>query len=168
MMPTTVLQSSNGAGPYARTPLHSWFVLLSARLALPDIAPLYGHRFSHEHGYRYLKQDLLWSTVRVHTPAQFELWSTVVGIVMNQLRLACDLGQAQYRAWERPKATVTPRQVRRVMPLILGQVGTPARVCQPRGKSSGRAKGFHPKKATRYEVVKKGKKDAKKDEPAVV
>lgn len=151
-----------------RDPRDSWFVLLGATLALEEIALLYSHRFSHEHGYRYLKQDLLWTTVHVRTPDQFELWSTVVGIVMNQLCVARELGQAQYRGWERCKTRVTPRQVRRVMSSILQQVGTPARPCQPRGKSPGRAPGFRPKQAQRYEVVKKGKKEAKTPAPVSV
>lgn len=138
-----------------RDPRISWFVLLDNALPLSQVAPVYGHRFSHEHGYRYLKQDLFWSQVHVRTPAQFERWSVVVSIVMNQLCLARALGQACYRPWERRRHVVTPRQVRRVMAGILSQVGTPARRCQRRGKSPGRAPGFHPIPAPRHPVVVK-------------
>jgi hypothetical protein len=145
-----------------RDPRDSWFVMLDEQLPLSQIAPIYSHRFSHEHGYRYLKQDLFWTHVHVRTPEQFELWSQVVSIAMNQLRLARDLGQVCYRAWERRRTVVTPRQVRRVMGTILLQVGTPTRRCHKRGKSPGRALGFHPKRAKRYEVVIKGKKTTQK------
>jgi hypothetical protein len=138
-----------------RDPRESWFVLLDASLPLSQIAPVYERRFSHEHGYRYVKQDLFWSKVHVRTPEQFERWSIVVSIVMNQLRLARDLGQACYRPWERRRRVVTPRQVRRVMSGILAQVGTPACRCQRRGKSPGRALGFHPKPAPRHPVIVK-------------
>lgn len=143
-----------------RDPRDSWFVLLDEHLPLSQIAPIYSHRFSHEHGYRYLKQDLFWTHVHVRTPEQFERWSQVVSITMNQLRLARDLGLVCYRPWERRRTVLTPRQVRRVMGTILRQVGTPTRQCQKRGKSPGRMAGFHPQHAQRYEVVVKGKKTA--------
>lgn len=143
-----------------RDPRDSWFVLLGESVPLSQVAPVYGHRFSHEHGYRFLKQDLFWTHVHVRTPEQFERWSHVVSMAMNQLRLARDLGHKEYRRWERRREVVTPRQVRRVMSSILAQVGTPARRCQTRGKSPGRAVGFHPKRAQRYEVVVKSKKTA--------
>ena len=125
-----------------RDPRVSWFVMLDASIPLPQIAPQYRRRFSQEHGYRFLKQELLWTRVHVRTPAQFELWSWLLVLVMNQLYLARELGQAMHRPWESTQRPVTPQQVRRVMPAILLQLGTPARPCQPRGKSPGRAKGF--------------------------
>jgi hypothetical protein len=145
-----------------RDPKISWFVLLDDALPLSEISPVYERRFSHEHAYRYLKQDLLWTRAHVRTPEQFSCWSLVVLIVMNQLRLARPLGKACYRPWERRQQQVTPRQVRRVMPAILSQLGTPARPCQRRGKSPGRAVGFRPKPAPRYPVVIKGSKKSKK------
>ncbi len=150
-----------GAKDTKRDPRESWFVCLQQspiRLPLAEVSGLYARRFSQEHGYRYLKQDLLWGKAHVRTPEQFERWSLIVSIAMNQLRLARDLGQVCYRRWEGRQHTITPRQVRRVMPEILSQVGTPARRCQKRGKSPGRALGFHPKPAPRHAVVLKGKK----------
>src|SRR2546428_683527 len=125
-----------------RDPRVSWFVMLDAVIPLPQIAQQYRRRFSQEHTYRFLKQELLWTHVHVRTPAQFERWSWLVALVFNQLYLARDLGQALHRPWERTDRPVTPQQVRRVMPTILLQVGTLARPCQPRGRSPGRAKGF--------------------------
>lgn len=138
-----------------RDPRVSWFVMLDTVIPLPQIAKQYRRRFSQEHGYRFLKQELLWTRVHVRTPAQFELWSWLVALVFNQLYLARELGQALHRPWERIDRPVTPQQVRRVMPAILLQVGTPARPCQPRGKSPGRAKGFRPQPAPRFPVVRK-------------
>lgn len=154
-----------GAKDSRRDPRESWFVCLDeAKIGIPlaEVKSSYGRRFSHEHGYRYLKQDLLWQEAHVRTPEQFERWSLVVSIVMNQLLLARELGQACYRPWEKRQHTVTPRQVRRVMPAILSQIGTPVHRCQRRGKSPGRPPGFHPAPAPRYEVViKRPKKPAK-------
>ncbi len=142
-----------------RDPRVSWFVMLDAIIPLPQIAPQYRRRFSQEHGYRFLKQELLWTRVHVRTPAQFELWSWLLVLVMNQLYLARQLGQVMHRPWESTQRPVTPQQVRRVMPAILLQLGTPARPCQPRGKSPGRAKGFRPEPAARFPVVRKTPKE---------
>ena len=92
----------------------------------------------------------------MRTPEQYERWSVLVALAHNQLLLARDLGQAAFRPWERRSThALTPQQVRRGMSLILSQVGTPAQECKPRGKSPGRAQGFHPQPAQRYEVVRK-------------
>jgi hypothetical protein len=154
-----------GAKGTRRDPRESWFLSFDAPampIALPDVRRVYGRRFSHEHGYRYLKQDLLWTRAHVRAPEQFERWSLIVGTAMNQLCLAQSLGHACYRPWEGHHRNVTPAQVRRVMPSILMQVGTPTRRCQRRGKSPGRACGFHPKPAPRYDVVVKGPKKPSK------
>ncbi len=78
-----------------------------------------------------------------------------MALVLNQLYLAREFGQALHRPWECTDRPVTPQQVRRVMPAILLQVGTPARPCQPATKSPGRAKGFRPEPAPRFPVVRK-------------
>ena len=142
-----------------RDPRVSWFVMLDAIIPLSQVAPQYRRRFSQEHNYRFLKQELLWTRVHVRKPAQFERWSWLVVLVFNQLYLARELGQALHRPWESTDRPVTPQQVRRVMPMILLQVGTPARPCQPRGKSPGRAKGFRPAPAPRFPVVWKTPKE---------
>ena len=146
-----------------RDPRESWFVWTGPEpLALSEVAPAYRRRFSHEHTYRFLKQDLLWTKVHVRTPEQFERWSLVVATAMNQLLLARPLGQAEYRPWERRREHVTPRHMRRVMTRILSQLGTPAPWPKLRGKSPGRAKGWRPARAPRFEVVRKGKQSPKK------
>jgi hypothetical protein len=58
-----------------------------------------------------------------------------------------------YRPWETRRALLTLTQVRRAMPTLLTQLGTPARPPQLRGKAPGRAKGFHPKPAPRHPVI---------------
>ena len=141
-----------------RDPRESWFVWVGAQpLPLEEVVVCYGRRFSHEHTYRFLKQDLLWTKVHVRTAQQFERWSVVVATAMNQLVLARSLGQASYRPWERRPHVVTPRHVRRVMPALLQQLGTPARVPKPRGKSPGWRKGMPRRRPARFEVIKKPK-----------
>jgi DDE superfamily endonuclease len=145
-----------------RDPRLSWFVTFDDSIPLQEVPQQYARRFSQEHHYRFLKQDLLWTRVHVRTPEQFERWSWLVAVAFNQLYLARELGQALHRPWERKDRPVTPQQVRRLMPTILLQLGTPARACQPRGKAPGRPKGFHPKPAQRFLVIRKHPKKPKK------
>lgn len=146
-----------------RDPRESWFVWVGGHtLELTEVAATYRRRFSHEHSYRFLKQELLWTKVHVRTPEQFERWSLVVATAMNQLVLARELEQASYYPWERRRERVTPRQVRRVMSLVLQQLGTPTRVPKPRGKSPGRQIGARVAKAAWHDVVRKPKPVPKK------
>ena len=145
-----------GAKGTKRDPRESWFLWLGAEaLPLDEVVTCYQRRFSHEHTYRFLKQDLLWTKVHVRTAQQFERWSMVVATAMNHLVLARSCGQASYHPWERRRSLVTPRQVRRVMPAILLQLGTPAQVPKPRGKSPGWRKGRPRRRPARFEVIKK-------------
>lgn len=139
-----------------RDPQVAWFWYRGTQLpALSELAGLYRRRFGQEHGYRFDKQDLLWATPRLRTPAQMQRWTDVVAIVHNELVLAWREAPLIRRPWERGARPVTPRQVRRAMGQIIAQLGTPARAPQVRGKSPGRAKGSGGKPAPRYDVVRK-------------
>jgi hypothetical protein len=141
-----------------RDPRESWFLWAGKEdIALEQVRPCYRKRFSQEHGYRFLKQDLLWTAAHLRTPEQVERWSWIVACACNQLLLCQHLGQAVLRPWESQERAVTPRQVRRVMPSILGQIGTPAQPPKARGKAPGWPKGRARTRAARFEVVKKPK-----------
>jgi hypothetical protein len=144
-----------------RDPRISWFVFSGQELpSLGEVPTLYSGRYSIEHGYRVDKQDLLWENVRLRTPEQFERFTQVVACVRNQLCLARTLGCIR-QPWERRSGESTPSQVRRALRSILMELGTPARVCQVRGKSPGRAKGAKISPATRYAVIRKSPKKVK-------
>lgn len=139
-----------------RDPRVSWFVWIGDQEAdVAQIARSYVLRFGQEHGYRFDKQCLLWERPRLRTPQQFERWSHIVAITHNHLVLARDLVEVELRPWESTHRQPTPQQVRRGMHKLLAHVGTPARPPQPRGKSKGRQKGAHVKKATRFPVTRK-------------
>lgn len=141
-----------------RDPRESWFIWTGSPDApLEQMRPRYRKRFSQEHGYRFLKQDLLWAHAHLRTPEQVECWSWIVACACNQLLLSKLLGLAVLRPWENTQRAVTPRQVRRVMPCILQQLGTPAQPPKPRGKSPGWRKGRQRTPAPRFPVVRKPK-----------
>lgn len=55
-------------------PRISWFVFWGKEaFDLSQVEATYQRRFSLEHTFRFLKQDLLWEKARLRTPAQFEL-----------------------------------------------------------------------------------------------
>lgn len=152
----------HGASGKARDPKSSWFVWQGERSApLAQISPTYRLRYSHEHGYRFDKQELLWDGPRLSTPERTQRWTQIVACAHNLLVLARPLAQGCYRPWETCSALPTLVQVRRAMPTLLQQLGTPARAPQPRGKAPGRAKGFHPKPRTRHAVIRKTSKTQK-------
>jgi hypothetical protein len=123
---------------------------------------MYRLRYSHEHGYRFEKQELLWDVPRLSTPERTERWTRVVACTHNLLVLARPLVDACYRPWETRREGLTLAQVRRAMPTLLHELGTPARAPQRRGKAPGRAKGFHPTPRTRHAVIRKTSKRPKK------
>src|SRR5437763_2779856 len=54
-----------------RDPRESWFIWTGEEdVPLEQVRTWYRKRFSQEHGYRFLKQDLLWEQVHVRTPEQ--------------------------------------------------------------------------------------------------
>ena len=153
----------HGAEGSRRDPKVSWFVWKGDEPApLAEISPTYRLRYSHEHGFRLDKQVLLWDKPRLRTPEQTERWTQVVACVHNQLVLARPLVEAVYRPWEHRRSVVTLAQVRRGLPTLLIQLGSPARPPQPRGKAPGRPKDFHPKPAVRHPVIRKTRKKSKK------
>ena len=145
-----------------RDPRVSWFLSLDDVVPLEQVPSRYSLRFSEEHLFRFLKQDLLWLEAHVRTPEQFLRGSWMVALAFLQLYLARELGLHALLPWEAKGRPVTPRQVRRIMPTLLVQLGTPARACQPRGKAPGRAKGFRPQPAQRYPVIHKTSNKQKK------
>lgn len=143
-----------------RDPKVSWFLWHgTTALPLSEVYAGYKRRYAQEHGYRFEKQALLWNGPRLRTPEQFERWTDVVAVVHDELHVARELQQKMYQPWENQSRPVTPQQVRRMMPRILAQVGTPARPPQRRGKSPGRSCETTIRPAPRYEVIRKAKQE---------
>jgi hypothetical protein len=142
-----VITAERGAATGStRDPRVNWFVMRDAVIPLSQVTPHAGRRFSQEHGSRFLKHERLWTRVLVRTPVPCERWRWLVA-------LARELGPVVHRSWERSDRPITPLQVCRMMPTMMVPPGTPARPCQPRGQSPGRAKGFRPQPAVRFPVV---------------
>ncbi len=146
------------AADTSRDRRETWFWWLGGRPLPPlaEVARLYPRRFSIEHGYRFDKQDLLWTAPRLRTPAQMERWTDIVALVHNEIGLVRAQAPALHRPWENTARPLSPRQVRRVLARIIAQEGTPAAPPRPRGKSPGRARGTVVRPAPRHPVLRKG------------
>src|SRR5437763_15796296 len=57
-----------------RDPRVSWFLTLDEVGPLEQVPRRYGRRFSQEHRFSFLKQDLPWTKVPVRPPAHFDGW----------------------------------------------------------------------------------------------
>ena len=160
---TVIRVTRFGATDSQRDPRVSWFLWVGQDPApLTQVWSLYKRRYSHEHGYRFQKQALLWDQPRLRTPEQFERWTLLVAAVQNQLVLARSLVQALRLPWETDKRPATPQQVRRAMAGIVAALGTPAHAPKARGKSPGWPKGRVRTPAPRFPVIKKPKPMPKK------
>lgn len=63
-----------------RDPRVSWFLTLNDRLPLEDVPEHYRLRFSEEHLFRFLKQDLLWFAAHMRALEQLERRSWIVAL----------------------------------------------------------------------------------------
>jgi hypothetical protein len=143
----------------ARTPKPLWLAWVGGALPadLLDLWRWYTARFTAEHGFRFLKQDLGWTAVRPRDPRAADRWSWLLALGLWQLWLARGLVVDCRLPWERPPppGRLTPGRVRRALAGDLARVGTPARPVRRRGISPGRRAGQCPGPRTRYPVVRR-------------
>ncbi len=141
-----------------------WLAWTGAQL--PEDLLLFWHwycrRFTVEHGFRFAKRAVGWTTIRPRSPAAADRWSWLIAALCWQLWLARPLVADARLPWERPLPAerLTPGRVRRAFPGLLARLGSPARVPKPRGKSPGRQLGEKPGRRTRYPVVRRTAKPA--------
>ena len=117
----------------------------------------YLHRFDIEHGFRFQKGTLGWTTPSVCTPEQADRWTWLVVAGFTQLRLARGLVADLRLPWERPRdpRLLTPARVRRGFRRLRSMIGTPASPPKSTVAGPGRPKGTLRPPRTRYPVVKK-------------
>ena len=121
----------------------------------------YLRRYAVDHWYRFAKQRLHWTLPMVSTPEQGERWSDLMPFMTWELWLARPLGIDKPLPWQKKQAELTPGRVCQGLSDIFAQIGTPASAPKPRGNAPGWTKGRPRKPRQRFEVVKKGPKQAK-------
>ena len=150
-------------------PLHKrplWLLVMGERrheLSGQACYDAYGERFDIEHFFRFGKQKLLMTGFQTPETTSEENWWQLTHIAAAQLWMARHLAQALPRPWERnlpamKDQEISPTLVQRDFERIIRQIGTPARLPKPRGKSPGRRKGTKLPKRLRKKVVVKSQK----------
>ncbi len=140
-----------------------WLIFIGKKMpSIEKIWSKYLRRFAVDHWYRLIKQRLHWTLPALSTPHQCERWSNLMPLMTWQLWLAKDIVQEHHLPWQKTQKNLTPGRVAQSMLGLLVEIGTPAQVPKPRGKSTGWLKGKKRNKRTRYPVVKKGKTANKK------
>lgn len=142
-----------------RVPKDVWLWWQGPPSAVPDLALIwraYIHRFDLEHSFRFAKETLRWTALRVRHPAQADRWTLLVVLAYTQLRLAHPLVADQRLPWERPRDQdrLTPGRVRRQFSHVQALVSTPASPPKPCGRPVARPRGLRYRVAPRYPTVK--------------
>jgi hypothetical protein len=144
-----------------------WLIVIGERnheISLSDAYHAYRQRYDIEHFFRFGKNKLLMNAYQTPDVEHEENWWEIVGLSYVQLYISAPLVQNHPRPWERylpnvkeQKAGVlpTPSMVQRELPGIIREIGTPARLPKPRGKSPGRLKGQSPGKRNHLPVIRK-------------
>jgi hypothetical protein len=143
----------------AKPPAPLWLAWIGDELPadLGDLWRNYILRFTVEHGFRFLKQALGWTTVRPRDPAAADRWTWLLALALWQLWLARSLVADRRLPWERPlpAAQLTPGRVRRAFAGLFASLGTPARPPKSRGKAPGRRPGHAPGPRPRHPVTRR-------------
>jgi hypothetical protein len=148
-------------GERRREPRVLWLWWHGPEEEQPDLDLLwraYVRRFDLEHTFRFFKQALGWTTLRVRHPEQADRWTWLVVAAFTQLRLARTCVAYLRLPWERRYETgrLTPMRVHRVVSAASqAYLGTPAKPPKPCGRSPGRPKGRLSGQAKRYPALKK-------------
>jgi hypothetical protein len=115
----------------------------------------YLRRYTVDHWYRFAKQRLYWTLPMFSTPEQGERWSDLMPLITWELWFARPLGVDKPLPWQKKQKELTPGRVCQGMNNIFAQIGTPAKLPKPRGKSPGWSPGHQRKRRERFDVVKK-------------
>jgi hypothetical protein len=116
---------------------------------------IYFRRFAGDHWYRFAKQSLHWTLPRLKTPEQAERWSDLMPFLTWQVWLARAVVADRLLPWQKKQMALSPGRVRQSLGSIWMQVGTPAQLPKPRGKSPGWLTGRERQRAQRFPIVKK-------------
>ena len=129
---------------------------------LPVLAQAYVHRYTIEHWFRFLKQDMFWAGHATIDPDQIERWTWILICAYLLLFTAREATVEHRLPWHRPLPAerLTPRRVQRGFLALrhrLPAIAKPPKLSKP---GTGRPPGS-PNRTQRppQPIIKKGKTD---------
>lgn len=159
--------------PLYKNPL--WVMVTGERrqeIGLKDIADSYFARYDIEHFFRFGKQKLLLTHFQTPDVRHEENWWWLCMMSYMMLYQSRELANHIRHPWEKKQKEYkneqcrTPSQVQRDYERIIREIGTPACMPKPRGKSNGRAKGLQLSSRNTHPIVKKSALHPKNKEEA--
>jgi len=149
-----------------------WLSVFGTRrneISLFDAYQSYNSRYDIEHFFRFSKQNLLLDAYQTPDVEHEELWWQFCMLAYTQLYLGKNSIANSAQPWERylpeyknikneTKSTITPSQAQRGFADLLKIIGTPAKACVARGKTSGRKVGNAQVKRELMQIIFKAKK----------
>ena len=134
-------------------------------LPLEALVRMYLWRFTIEHFFRFMKQQMGLNSARSTDLVVRQNWLWCGALAYSQLLLIRHEVAQVRPAWYPQRASqpvaLTPRQVQRQALAFLCSLGTLARAPQPAGKGTGRPLGFRPTPRMRHQPIKKQPKPPK-------
>ena len=144
-----------------------WLALSGQRrheLSAKEVFNGYRLRYDIEHFFRFGKDKLLIDAYQTPDSQHEEAWWNLASASYAQLYFTRDAVPLLPKKWERylpsykasddrEKTIATPSQTQRGFYTVLEQVGTPAKLCIPRGSPKGRALGETQKKRETHPVI---------------
>jgi len=141
-----VTVTDNKGKPVYRRPL--WVMIVGAKrreVSSKNAHIAYGRRYDIEHFFRFGKQKLGLVSSQTCETRHEESWQWTGLLAYNMLYHARKLTQSERYPWGKKKirvlTTESPSQVHRDYGRIILEIGTPAPIPKPRGKSPGRQEG---------------------------
>lgn len=142
-----VIVTDKKGKPVYRRPL--WVIIVGVKrreVRSKDAYNAYGRRYDIEHFFRFGKQRLQLVNSQTCETHHEESWHWIGLLAYNMLYHARSLAQSFRYPWEKKKIRVLssierPSQVQRDYRRIIREIGTPAPIPKPRGKSPGRQLG---------------------------
>jgi len=153
-----------------------WLSIFGSRrneISLLDAYQNYNARYDIEHFFRFGKQNLLLDAYQTPDVAHEESWWQLCMLAYMQLYLGKENMTNSPQPWEsylpayknienNTKSTISPSQAQRGFANLLKIIGTPAKPCVARGKTSGRKVGESQVKRELMPVIFKIKQDLQK------
>lgn len=141
----------------ARPPEARWYAWLGPARDAATIWGYYQQRWPMEPSIQARKQLLAWTRPRFQSAEQCDRWSWLVSVAQWELYLARPLVADRPAPWQRrqPVERLTPGRVLAGLGNLLGQLDSPARAPQTRGKSAGWPAGRARRRKARCAVVER-------------